>query len=197
MLRLSLETAAENGNSDLLTLRLHKGTDADGYITAKTPVIQTIYVRACPVDQSAGNAYRERGESISDQLRELRKEIAEMRMDPEAEEEPRGMMGAIGSWLNDPLVKQGIMGFITRSLNPPPGQPVYQQPMAIAGPNDQAAPAGQAIAAPEDPNQVLHDALAVLWEGNPQFPFDMRKLARMRQGNPAQYDMILQMLRNL
>lgn len=97
--------------------------------------------------------------------------------DDDLDDQPQGITGAIGSMLAKPEVQTMLLnGFMNLFSNLS-----QKKPQAMAGVND----------------DQLQTALSILSECDDQLADDLMKLAKIAKSNPAQFQMLLSMLRSM
>ena len=189
LLKKNLSAWEKAGNNDALKIVFHPEADPK-YITNKTPISGTIYVRCCEVGQ-AGNFYLPitggnqqfvtgtREEIMMQKINELESRLKAFEEDPEEIEEESGIgkvMGTVNSLMSNPQIAEIITGILGQFI---PGQ--NKNPLrSVAG-------------IPESPE--FTNALNYLSQVDPDFENDIILLANMARTNKQQFLFLVGMLR--
>lgn len=224
-LEQNLLAAEQSGHNEILTIRFHP-QESKGYITNKTPVIGSMYIRVCPLDlskvQRIGDIYsatdpQNKGTvnfemyelmsglkslpaQINSKMDEFSARIAKLETEKEEIEKP-DMIGQIGSLLSNPAIAQTAMNFLGM-LFPALNNPQKSQPMPINGIKD--VPEPEQIR--NDPNLESNmtneywnkiDVVLERLSVHCDLLPDLTKLADVAESNPTMFKSLLSTLKTL
>lgn len=219
----NLIASEQNGHSDILKIKFHPKKEK-AFITDKTPSIATLFVRVCETEwfrrqnelapvQSMHSPAMERMlqqqteilSGLSNRLAALEEaKISEEEEDDEAEDDVLGKVGVI---LNHPAINALISAFMPAITNAMTNTP---QPKVAGTPEESieemeeftAEEVGAAdfveideVALQHHTVNQINDALGRLAQHTDSLAADLTALADMADNNPAQFKMLLGMLR--
>jgi len=200
VLETNLRAFEEQNITDLFVLKLHPSTDKGGFITDKSPVVASLNFRPAAQYNPAQMAGQEMNfprnpgmQRLADEIRELRE--AREYQEPAQSDDP-GILGAINKILSTPGVAEavtpliaGLSGFLLKSMGMPVPDP------AVAAAQAPAVSAGMLSGISADQDDKVNQALDILEPLDPELGDDLLRLAALAQKDPAQFKMLLSMLK--
>jgi hypothetical protein len=195
----ALKQAASDGT---FTVRFHKATDKDGFVTDKTPYISSYNFKVTDETKQMGTiggneaAY---GNPIFGKLEQIlqNQNAIESRLNalegPGEDEEdfeeanPKGFLGLIENFAATEPGQQMISNMIGAMINkfmPLQNQPILKQTTGIAG-------------IPRNDDEKISEAIERLQQHDEHLADDLDKLATLAETNTATFTMLLGMLRKM
>ena len=215
----NLVASEQNEHSDILKIKFHPKKEKT-FITDKTPSIATLFVRVCDpnymrgqvVQQSGGMNYGmqsllERQMEIMNGINSRLTALEEVQEEEEEEDDTDALLGRIGNILNHPTVSAIVATILPNIL---PGMKAQSQPQPIvAGVNNELdileenelvgasdfEQEAQYVDLQSDSIEKINLALGRLMAHTNDLGGDLTALADMADNNPAQFKMLLSMLR--
>lgn len=209
-LQVNVKSFADNGFSDILILKLYKSkTDECDIITNATPFYASITFRPVdgrehvygkmqpynPNERIAGNS----NDAIMQKLAEIEARLDEDDLDEEMPQEQSvdGIYGLLNKLLEHPQMQQRLVmvgsalldnmelkfGLKNNNVN-------QQQTQKIDAPVSKAA----GIPVTQTEEEKLVNSINIIRQVRPQFADDLVALAKIAQNNPAQFEMLINML---
>lgn len=177
----------QNDVTEELQLRLHNAP-AKGYIDNSSKYHSSIYFTPTEYEklQPAPMYYKNdnhTNNAILEKLNGIESRIAAIEMDEEfeeVEEKPTGINGIIQTLLNNEQIQMAMIGAATHLLSK--FMPSQKTVNGIAG-------------IPEEQDEKIMGAIAVLKQHDPLLGDDLLKLAEMAENNNNQFNFLLSMLR--
>lgn len=201
ILENNLRAFEDQGITDLFVLKLHPALDKSGYITDKSPVTGSLNFRPSPqfIQSQMGGPElsfpRNAGmQHLADEIRSLRAERDAMNDDSLVSEDA-GVLGTINKILSIPGVTEAVQPLImglTSGLMKSMGMPLPDPAAVPAVPLQPAAMAGIS----PDQDDKINQALDILEPMAPELGDDLLRLAALAQRDPAQFQMLLNMLKS-
>jgi hypothetical protein len=216
----NLVASEQNEHSDILKIKFHPKKEKT-FITDKTPSIATLFVRVCDPNYMRGQVMQQPGgmnygmqtllerqmeimNGINSRLTAL-EEVQEE--EEEEEDETEALLGRIGNILNHPTVSAIVATILPQILPSMKAQPQPQP--TIAGVDDQLdvieenelvngsdfEQEAQYVDLQSDSIEKINIALGRLMAHTNDLGADLTALADMADNNPAQFKMLLGMLR--
>jgi len=196
-LLLSNLEALRQANSDaIFTIRFHKQTDKDGFVTDKTPYVGSFNFKVAEAqqlgslagaDNTSYNPVLNKLDQILQQQNELQSRIAALEETEEEEKEytkQTDIMGFISGIAQTPIGQQivtSLLGAITRNMAP---QQPQTQTVGLAG-------------VPNDEDLKIDEAIERLKAVDDQLGNDLLKLAAIAENNKGMFDMLIGSLRKM
>jgi hypothetical protein len=113
----------QNGNNDLIIIKLHPKKDKAGYITDKTPIYSSIQCRAAELErpnygmqQMSGMGYNSKMENVLERVLETQNAILTKLNAEELEEEDEEPKNSIGSLLMQPHIQTLLIAGVSKLL---------------------------------------------------------------------------------
>ena len=216
----NLVASEQNEHSDILKIKFHPKKEKT-FITDKTPSIATLFVRVCDpnymrgqvVQQSGGINYGmqsllERQMEIMNGINSRLTALEEVQEEEEEEEDDTdALLGRIGNILNHPTVSAIVATILPNILPMMKAQPQPQP--TISGVDDQLdileenelmggsdfEQEAQYVDLQSDSIEKINLALGRLMAHTNDLGGDLTALADMADNNPAQFKMLLSMLK--
>ena len=218
----NLIASEQNNHSDILKIKFHPKKEK-AFITDKTPSIATLFVRVCETEwfknqqalQPAFSGTSPAMERLLQQQTEILSglsnrlsalEEAQMEEEEEADEE-EDVLGKVGTILNHPAVSAIIAAFlpsITNAMKQTPQPKVAGTPEEVIEEMEEFSPEEIGETDFTDIDEVslqhhtvnqINEALSRLAQHTNTLAADLIALADMADNNPAQFKMLLGMLR--
>lgn len=203
VLETNLRAFEEQGITDLFVLKLHPSTDKGGFITDKSPVVASLNFRPASQYNPAQMAGQEMHFPRNPGMQRLADEIKELReareyQEPAQSDDP-GILGAINKILSTPGVAEavtpliaGLSGFLLKSMGMPVPDPARSETQIRS-----ESPLSNGVLSGISPDQddKINQALDILEPLAPELGDDLLRLAALAQKDPAQFKMLLSMLR--
>jgi hypothetical protein len=179
-------------NSTIFRIKLYKQLSPGGVITDKTPYSASIKFRCVGAEDDALAYSKLSHESAYQKIGALQAEIEEMK-------KPRGIMGYLEPFLENPEVQtavagtvmgviQGILGKFAPLLGAVPQQQMQGQP--------QAAMAGIQDPQPGELDQLDED-LRVMEQADPNILDHLHRLRELSEKNPQMFKLLTQQLEGI
>lgn len=204
LLETNLRAFQDQGITDIFVLKIHPILDKSGYITDKSPVTASLNFRPTaqfnPAQIAGGELVFPRNagmQALADQIKELKDELSNREEETPAVSADHSVMGAIDRVLSIPGVSEAVQPLImglTANLMKSLGMPAPDQSQVHQAP---AAPVQAAAmgAISEDQEEKINQALDILEPMAPELGDDLLRLAALAQKDPAQFKMLLNMLK--
>ena len=135
-----LAAIEQNGNNDLIIIKLHPKKDKAGYITDKTPIYSSILCRAAELErpnygmqQMSGMGYNSKMENVLERVLETQNAILTKLNAEELEEEDEEPKNSIGSLLMQPHIQTLLISGVAKLLGI---SGMEAQPAGMAGIED-------------------------------------------------------------
>jgi hypothetical protein len=195
LLLSNLEALRQTGSDAIFTIRFHKQTDRDGFVTDKTPYVGSFNFKVAEAQQlgnlagtdtTSYNPVLNKLDQILQQQNELQSRIAALEETEEEEEDTKqtDIMGLISGIAQTPIGQQivtSLLGAITRNMAP---QQPTQQTVGLAG-------------VPDDEDLKIDEAIERLKAVDDQLGNDLLKLAEIAENNKGMFDMLISSLRKM
>jgi hypothetical protein len=210
----NLIACEQNEHSDILKIKFHPKKEKS-FITDKSPAISTLFVRVCDPNymKSQVQPYNPQPNYGLQSLLERQTEIlsglsnrmsaleeAQIQEEEEYEDSEDDTLGKVGVILNHPAI-QTILGILLPQVMPilkPQPQPRVagvEQEEVLEGEEVGDAFEVEAVDQPEDYLMAIDIALQRLEKHTSNLAGDLTALADMADSNPAQFKMLLGMLK--
>lgn len=211
----NLAALEQAGSDAIFSVRFHNKRDKDNFVTDKTPYVSSFNFKLTEEQNNnniiagvqpytpANNVLMQRIDSLIEQQTAILSRLNALEEDDEEEEttneQPQGIAGVIGAFLNTPqgtmIATNVINGLINKFVGTPLPQ-TFQQPVGLAGVEEKKTKTRKPKQlTEEEAGEMLKTALERLMAADDQLPQDLTKLADIAESNPAQFNLLISMLR--
>ena len=189
----NLKAFEQAGNKSLLTIYIHPKKEK-GYITNKTPVINTMYVRCCPLDEiqaQSGGGYLTQQNMLAETLRGLNERLKYLEEETEAEPvEEIGNLNNAESWER---LADKISAIVDKPIFQNAIAKIFNMPLFATKQNTTVL----AGITPDNLQDQYEAAINLLEQKDTDFKTDMVRLALIARDKPEVFKMLLDSLRSM
>jgi hypothetical protein len=205
-LEKNLKLFEDNNISEVFTLKLHPQADKSGFVTDKTPVYYSLNFRPSEfslnpqMSGTPGQMVFQNNpgmQTMLEEIRAMRSEINAIKAESEfdTDNDPPGIGGLFDKLMQIPGVEQQVAPYIGGILQKifPGVAPAAPVPGIYPFPGNQV---GAIAGLPSEQEEKIDQAIDILEKHDPQLGDDLLKLAAIAQRDPAQFNVLLSVLRN-